>query len=613
MPNSYCYFRKKLWSLVIIAAQLIFIFNASADPLKIFWCADGTFGADDGTQFARLKSADLNGSNINTVRTSTVDSMRGCHYDSSVDKIFLTARGSDQYDKIVRIAPNNSSETIMQTIPVFPGFSENYYTLGSMVTSNQRGALYWTDNVNSKIKFASSTNPLVADFLNPQNVPENLVLTAGAELSTPFDLEIDSVKDEIYVANADGGITRINLDGTGSQKIIDSGGVVGLALDTVNKQIFYTLQNNQIWTAGLNGTNPTELTPVIGDVVSHFANHIADIDYDFETDKIYWLEYADPLPPFGLSPVSGKLRRANPDGSNVEVVMDVGFRAQFLTFQYGTLPPYLLDLNSGQTYLSSFPLNYRLQEPALAGSLKLLFKQGNATIASLTLRSEYSSITTTIYPFESTISAINPGSFVTASSNFPIAQGTYTLELTYQDIAVNPAASDSRANVTLALPTATPTNTATPTRTSTPTRTPTATSTPTATPTSTATPTAINTPIEIAPTPTPISTVSIVIAAPTESPTPEVLCVSSLRLPKISVKAKKATVSFSGKKNGKYRILATPKGLPLRKSQSKNITALRNGKLQATFGPLKNGLWVFSYTARINKKVTTSCVVQKTI
>jgi hypothetical protein len=591
---------KKSQYLILVLINLLIAASVSADPQKIFICADGTFGAQI-PDFAKIKRADFNGSNLVTIRTGTDSFIRGCQVDSTLDKMFVLELDTvDHYYKIYRVNPDNSSQTTLQ----FPVPGENFYNIfGSFAVDALASNLFWPDSTNFQIKYASSVNPRV---VGPpaQNDPQILFTSDTAGVSAPNDLEIDPINRMLYVGNGNGGITRIDLDGSGSEAVISGGpGVFGVAVDPFHNRIFYTLDNNSVFTAGLNGANPIELTNNIG-AISDSAHRRMDIDYDVDTDKIYWVEWADPIPPFGGQATPGKLRRANPDGTGAEdVIADLGYRALYLSFQYGTLKPKLNSPRSGQTYVSEFPFYYQLGEPAAAGTVKMNLKQGANIVASMTMINEQN-VTGSIMPFSANANSLG---FVTASSGFPVAEGSYTIELTYQDAAGNPASSTSATNVNLALPTATATNTPTKTNTSTPTSTATITNTPTTTATATGTNTPSATTVGGDDTP--------VITPTAFTPTvgPDSQCISTTALPLVKIKGRKASLTIIAIKGTKYKFSAKPIGSPARKAINKPVTSLKNGKLNFAFGLLKGGLWEFSYSVKEKKISTQSCPVQKSI
>ena len=584
--------------------------NLSAAPLKIFVCSDGTFDIPV-TDFAEVWSYNFDGSAPAAVRTGKSDFIRGCQFDSTADKFFLTDFDpADVSHKIYRINPDNGAPLVLQ-LPI--PFTPPYGIFGGFALDTDLKLLYFPDNTNWEVKFASSINPL--DLGPPvQNAPQSLNLSP-ASVNSPTDIEIDLIAHKLYIANGSGGITRANLDGSGGEWVIQGGpGVFGLALDVLHNRLFFTLENNQVWSANLDGGSPTELTDAIGPL-SNPSHRRMDIDYEPDSGKIYWVEYADPNPPFGTLPTPGKLRRANPDGTGAtDVVSDLGYRATYFSFAYGTLAPRLRLPLADSNHLLSFELYYSLDETPAPGTVKVDFRQASLTRASLSMV-DGRSIVTQIAPF---LSDPEEGGLVSSSSGFPLAEGTYDVVLSYQDSAGHDAAFDIAQNVSLAVPTATPTSSPTRTPTATATRTATSTSTPTTTPTATNTPTASSTPTSF---PTQTATVAPTIepeasVTPAATPTPTVSinnCSSALNAAGLKVKGRKTTITVVAKKGRSYRFNAIPLGILKAKAVSAAVKALKNGRLKFTFARLKPGLWEFSYSEKVKRVVTKSCPLLQTV
>jgi hypothetical protein len=586
-------------SPLLIAGTLLCAGSAAAVPSKIFVCSDGTF-ALPVTDFAKVRSFDFDGTNPVVVRTGGDSYLRGCEFDSTTDKFFLTELNQvSRFNEIYSVNPDNSNQVVLQRPLPFSNLPEHDIFGGFAIDGAER-ILYYPDTSNSVVKFASSVNPLV-DGNPPLNAPQTLATSPDNEVGRPFDMEIDPIRRTLYVASPSSSIiTRVNLDGSGSQRIISaSSGVNGVAVDYIHNRIFYTLDNNQIWTASLEGGNPTDLTGVIGPTID-FTHRRFDIDYEPDTNQIYWVEFADPDPGFGLSPPPGKLRRANPDGTNAtDVISDLGYRALFLSFQYGTVSPILESPNSNAVHVSSFPLAYFLGETPLSGSISVQLKQADTTVASMTLQ-DFSRITTSIEPFGADI---NSGGFVTVSSGFPIPEGSYDIELSYRDTAGNPASKDVAQNVTLLIPTPTPTTTATPTHTPTITPTPTSTGTATQAPSATSSPTVTPNPtVNVAGTPSVTPTVSV-----------DVGCVSALGVPRLRVTRSKATFTVPARKGATYRFTAKPIGGPKRKAVNGSVKATRSRALTFSFQKLKAGRWEFSYAEIVKRRTVRSCPVLATV
>lgn len=549
MIEIYRRFHRRTLIAGMLALQVVLtpLLEVRADPVQLFWCSEAEMGGPSAP--GTLIRIDPDGSNPTTIRTASGSSnIRACHYERNNSRIYL-AEGTNIY----RIEPDNSNPTIMQSPAT---------TVSGIVTDVNGDRLYWAETSNGTIKYASISTPL--------DTPHTL---ASSNFPSPSDIEIDYAHSKLYAANFDssGSIARVNLDGSSSETIISSLSYPwGVAVDAAHSRIFYTLDAGGIWTAGLDGTNPTNLTPTIGSVGA-----ASDIDYDQQSNKIYWVE-------FHSDGSLGRLRRANPDGTNVEdIVTSAISRARYLTISpdVTTLAPTLNSPASSTSYITDLPINYLLGEALASGSARISFSLGGSPVATMYMI-DAQSVSTTIQPFTSTVGA---NSAVTSASGFPLDEGSYSVTLSYQDKFANPAAVVVNTNVALVKPTATATVTPT--------------VTPTPEPTFTATP--------IPPTATPTTA-----ATPTATATPTPAC---SRAPKVKITGANAEVSFAGVKNGKYKVTAQPIGETNRKTQTKNLKAQSKGKITLVIKSLKKGLWSFSYTGTVKKNPITSCAVEKNI
>ena len=631
-------------ALSFLLIALAYVLPVSAQPQKIFICRDGEF-ANPITQFGKLLRADIDGSNLTTIRTSTIDSVRGCYYDSSTDQLFVVdVDPSDSQFKIFRTNPDNSGQVALQfpfngepLLRIIGTFARDDFN--TQLVDGPGPALFWGDPDNHQINFSSSLNS--REFGPPnKNNPQTLFTTQGAGVYIPIDLEIDPFEKYLYVGNDNGNgtgaITKIALDESGSSVIVSptSRTVNGIALDPYGRRIFWTQSDNRVFVSDLNGNNSVELTSLLAEPID-VSHERFDIEYDPDEDKIYWLEYARPLVIGGGTPPPGRLMKANSDGTNSEVVIaNIGYRAIFLSLQYGTLRPKLSSPRENTTHTSKFELFYQLPELPSSGSVEVTLKQAGSPIASFTMPNVVA-LVNEISPFEGDS---NIGNSVVSATGFPIPEGKYDIELSYQDAAGNTPNISVSKDVTLIRPTATPTSTPTPTftptRTATPTRTPTATATntPTRTPTQTATPSPTTTPTStLTPTPTATPTETAVVILPTATPeatpttgptqqqvtpTPEPVptqCISAAAAPTIKVKRGQTSLSVSVKKGARLTFTAKPTGSPVRKAIRKSVTALKNGKLTFSLGKLKSGTWEFSYSIKIKRITSQSCPLLRNI
>ena len=120
--------------------------------------------------------------------------------------------------------------------------------------------------------------------------------------SVPHGIAVDTEDRKVYWTNSKGRIHRINIDGSGFEKLIpESNNPIHIALD-VPDQRFYWSESGRIRRANFDGSNRQ--------VVALASNRVGGIA--IANGKIYWTEQT--------SKVRGNIMRANLNGSNAEVL-----------------------------------------------------------------------------------------------------------------------------------------------------------------------------------------------------------------------------------------------------------------------------------------------------
>lgn len=161
--------------------------------------------------------------------------------------------------------------------------------------------------------------------------------------------------DAAYIYWSDGGfaspgrnvthIKRSNLDGTGVQTILTTGGgniFGGIAFDAANGH-FYSGDRNNIFRANLDGTGRVDLTSSLG--------LTADVELDLVGGKIYWSS-------------AQSIHRANLDGSGVET---------FVGIPGGGIEGLALDLAGGRLFWASSSPNDQVGVVNLDGTGAAVF------------------------------------------------------------------------------------------------------------------------------------------------------------------------------------------------------------------------------------------------
>ena len=206
------------------------------------------------------------------------------------------------------------------------------------------GRIYWTEQTSR------TTSKLQSADLNGANVRVVLREFAGM----PNGIAVDSASGKLYMANVQGQVQRLNLDGSGFQSnfIPNLVSPQSVAVDAAASKIYWT-EAGSIRRANLDGTNrqnvvtglgtpaslsirsaPVEvlipqsqrppiylqtgtggLQRLTGATVSSFpqaAQNATGLAVDAAAGKIYWIEK--------INNRSGRIRSANLDGTNVRLV-----------------------------------------------------------------------------------------------------------------------------------------------------------------------------------------------------------------------------------------------------------------------------------------------------
>lgn len=181
---------------------------------------------------------------------------------------------------------------------------------GSNVTCSSPGLFnYWgirVDAANGHVYLAGETTVRRTDLelANPLDV-----VTDGGSMR---GLALDLVNGKIYWSLVDSGsrIDRANLDGTNVETVVGIASfATGVAVDPAGGAIYYA-QGRDIFTAELDGSNPT----MIVDDAAPFAQFVFELEVDHDRGKLYWVQQG--------GDVDSLIRRSNLDGSNIETIYD---------------------------------------------------------------------------------------------------------------------------------------------------------------------------------------------------------------------------------------------------------------------------------------------------
>ena len=171
------------------------------------------------------------------------------------------------------------------------------FVLVTAVPSEAALGLYWSSTVNP----GGAERGEIGDLANTAET----IVDNGDDVM--LGIAVDRAAGDVYLANQNGTIQRMNADGTGTATDLVTGldRPFGIDLDLPAGKMYYTdREANKIWRADLNGSNAETLVTEPGSSSPDLGiNHIA---LDPSGGKMYWTDQSD----------SG-VYRANLDGTSV--------------------------------------------------------------------------------------------------------------------------------------------------------------------------------------------------------------------------------------------------------------------------------------------------------
>ena len=309
---------------------------------KIYWAEQTS------SRTGRIRRANLNGTNVQLVKNLT-SVPRGLALDTSNNKLYLT----NAWGKVQRM---NRDGTGFQ-----PDLIRDLNSPRAIAVDAAGGKVYWAEE--SRIRRAN---------LNGTNVQLVRELTSTVE-----GLAIDAHNNKLYLASSVGKVQRLNLDGTGFQPdlITNLDSPTSVAIDAAGDKVYWT-ENGRIRRANLNGTNVQNVATGLGSPVSIVlsaapvevlisqsqrapiywhtqagtlqrltaaevqgiapaAQNATGIAVDARAGKVYWAERT--------SNRTGRIRRANLNGSNVQLVKELTSVPRGLA----------IDVSNGKLYLTN--------------------------------------------------------------------------------------------------------------------------------------------------------------------------------------------------------------------------------------------------------------------
>ena len=290
---------------------------------KICWADAGS----DVPGTGKIQRANLDGSNIETLVTG-LETPVGIALDMDGGKIYWTDAGSVDAltgDKIPGTGAVQRANLDGSNIETLVTELKAPNTLARIVLSGRvvapfgialdmdGGKIYWMNEFRGMLPRAK---------IQRANLDGSNIETLVTRLISPFGITLDVDGGKIYWTDANGTIQRANLDGSNIKTLVP--GVLGvaslgIALDLAEGRMYWADVNESpsgtgaIQRANLDGSNietlVTELETPVG------------IALDVDGGKIYWTD-AGGVGVFGDKiPSTGKVQRANLDGSNIETLV----------------------------------------------------------------------------------------------------------------------------------------------------------------------------------------------------------------------------------------------------------------------------------------------------
>lgn len=238
------------------------------------------------TRTNSFKRSDLDGEQRQIVAPFIVS---GIAIDSENQKIYFT---EDQNNQVLRSNPDGSNQEVL--VPALP------YHPRSIALDNVNNLMYWTHG--------EFNGAIIRASLDGTNIEP--VISNG--LYYPDAISVDPAEDKLYWTERYG-IRRANQDGSQIEDVLTNlGQLHGLALDTVNRKIYWSERGaelNRIRRADFDGAEVEDVVPE--------GSARAGIALDLVEGKIYWVHGNSAF----YCPVQ-TIRRANLDGTQPEVVVD---------------------------------------------------------------------------------------------------------------------------------------------------------------------------------------------------------------------------------------------------------------------------------------------------
>ena len=217
---------------------------------KVYWTEQ------TGTSTGRIRCADLDGSNVETVRALN-NVPYGIAVDASNGKLYVTnSRG-----KIQRMNLDGRDYE--------SNFIINLDSPRGIAVDAAGGKVYWTEQTGE------NTGRLQRADLDGSNVASVRELN-----NLPYGIAVDASNGKLYVTNSRGKIQRMNLDGKNFEWnfITNLDSPNGIAVDVAAGKVYWT-EAGSIRRANLNGRNRQDVVTGIG-TLAGIALSVAPVNVD---------------------------------------------------------------------------------------------------------------------------------------------------------------------------------------------------------------------------------------------------------------------------------------------------------------------------------------------
>ena len=277
----------------------------------------------------KIRRANLDGTNVQLVKELT-----GVPLDIALDTVSSKLYLTNSWGKVQRLNFDGSNFE--------PNLITGLESPTDFALDVAGGKVYWTENAGS-IRRANLDSSGVETFMDNLGTPKGIAVTSNkiywteqtnentgkiqrADLSgenvetvatvpgTPHGISIDIANRKLYWTNAIGGIQRANLNGGNGENLVTeltAPGDFALSPRVVRILVAASQRPPMYWVDANAGT----LHRLTGSTIANIAPNIQNttsLAVDPVNGKLYWTEKT--------SDTTGKVRRANLDGTNVQLV-----------------------------------------------------------------------------------------------------------------------------------------------------------------------------------------------------------------------------------------------------------------------------------------------------